>query len=257
MKVLIQDCSSNLYSESLTLYTALKYLGVNVKLWNKSAESAYDAFDTFRPDAFITKYDNITHDIFSRISEEDKLISIIRCKDKEEERKAAGIVKNCKTFSGVAQPCNIFMSNLVSSNLIKIEYNIDSLYVISKDDDLKKLIVRPAGSYHIISINPCDKADIVMSIGSIYSIAKNYKKVHILIDNCEHVAMDFCILGNETFYNGMLFPAVAVKSHTAYDLLCNIFNFDENTKNRISEIKREKIVDNFPKNGILEIPKGM
>jgi hypothetical protein len=234
---------------------ALLAINTEVKLWNKNIESAYDIFDIYKPDIFITKYDNISKDILNRISEEENVLTIIRCFNENEEREAQRTIKNCKVLSRTIQPCNIFMDNLISDSK-DIKYEIESLYIISQDSDMDKLIVKPSGSYHIIGLKECDSVDIVMSIGSIYSIAKNYKKVHVLIDNCEHIAMDFCILGNEVFYHGKLFPTNILKTHTPYDLLCSIFQFKDNIKTQIENIKLkkfEKIL--LPKVGILEIKK--
>lgn len=256
MKILIQNYSSNTYSEPYTLYTAMRSIGMDVILWTEGSPSAYDMFDSYKPDIFITKEDFLSRSILLRIKEESNLGVIVRCLNKEGEQAVLNKIDRCKTFSGITQPCNIFMDNLLENNDIKINYNIETLCLISKDSDIDKLIVKPKGAYHIISINECEKCDTVMNIGSIYSLAKNYKKVHVLIDNCEHIAMDFIVLGNEVYFNGQLFPVNVLSSHTAFDLLSKMFNFPDDIKQEISRIKLEKLskfVDNLPKTGIIEI----
>jgi len=254
MKILIQNYSSNLFSEPYTLYTAMKSIGMDVILWTEGSPSAYDIFDNYKPDVFITKEDFLSRAIFLRLKEENNLGVIVRCANKESEQDILNKIARCNVFSGVTQPCNIFMDNLLEDNENKVKYDIETLYIISKDSDLDKLIVKPKGTYHIISINECEKCDTVMPMGSIYSLTKNYKKVHVLIDACEHVAMDFLILGNETYFNGQIFPASIIPNHTAFDLLFRMFGFPDEVKEQINKIKSEKLskfLDKFPKTGII------
>ena len=62
MKILIHNYSSEISTEPFYLAQALANMGYETRIWNNEV-SAFDIFDTFDPDVFITHYQIITTDI--------------------------------------------------------------------------------------------------------------------------------------------------------------------------------------------------
>ena len=69
MRVLIQNYSSPDSTEPLYFCQALQSAGVHAGLWSTNSMSVFDAFDHFKPDVFIAKYQHLTNDAIKYLSQ--------------------------------------------------------------------------------------------------------------------------------------------------------------------------------------------
>lgn len=76
MKILIKGYTP----EKRSLVKAFKYLQHQVALWN-GPTSAFDTFDKFEPDVFITDVDNINMDVIKCLKQRPYLKSIVKTKE--------------------------------------------------------------------------------------------------------------------------------------------------------------------------------
>jgi hypothetical protein len=73
MKILLHNYSSELSSEPAYLYHALNQCGVNVGIWADPNMSAFDVFDLFSPDVFVTHVENLSPDIVKYLQQNGKI----------------------------------------------------------------------------------------------------------------------------------------------------------------------------------------
>ena len=69
MTMLFHNYSSSTSTEPLYLHNALEKCGVESVLWSDSNASAYDVFDTTKPDVFVTHFRTFGQDIFRYMKE--------------------------------------------------------------------------------------------------------------------------------------------------------------------------------------------
>lgn len=63
MKILFMNYSNALSTEPLYLTRALQECGIQAQVWADPRISAYDAFDMYQPDVFVTHYETMTSEI--------------------------------------------------------------------------------------------------------------------------------------------------------------------------------------------------
>lgn len=64
MKILFHNYASSTSTEPLYLHNALQKCGVESFIWGDPSMSAYDVFDTTKPDVFVTHFKTFSQDIF-------------------------------------------------------------------------------------------------------------------------------------------------------------------------------------------------
>lgn len=72
MKILFHNYTNSLSTEPLYLFHALQQAGVESSMWSDQRVSAYDAFDSQKPDVFVTHFKTFTNDIFTYLKNSRK-----------------------------------------------------------------------------------------------------------------------------------------------------------------------------------------
>jgi hypothetical protein len=234
MRILVHNYSSETSTEAFYFYKAFGEVGLDSQIWLSKNMSAYDAFDKYNPDLFITHHSILNRDAIRRLYE-DKIPVVINCtgisKENLELIKSLKInlklcFENFKSKLGLTliRPCaDIFLKerkvNLPS-------YGSDTLFVVSSLDELKKLDTESEGKYHIISITRDlikePNVDYYMPIIDIYKIYPNYKKVVSTYPS--QVIFDAGYYGNLSVdKNKINFKSEVVKmSHTPYNRISEL-----------------------------------
>jgi hypothetical protein len=85
MRVLIQNYSSPDSTEPLYFCQAFQSAGVHAGLWPANSMSAFDAFDHFKPDVFIAKYQHLTNDVIKYLSQSPNTHCVINMTGAQQE----------------------------------------------------------------------------------------------------------------------------------------------------------------------------
>ena len=192
MKTLVHNYSSEISTEAM--YVA-QYLAENdneVKIWNNQ-ESAFDVFDDFRPDVFLTYYSMLTKDIAKRIKGEGiKSVINVTGATLEHIDVINEIMENHYCFQNykilpdikVIAPCaDLYLANSPSINLKN--YAVESLFIVEDKEDLEayKEMFNTRETYHVLTNNKelheVKGVDSYVPISTLSKLYSNYEEIFI------------------------------------------------------------------------------
>ena len=88
MKILFTNYNTETSTEATSLSFALRNAGVESQVWDDPRMSAFDVFDSYKPDLFVTSYTNLTEDIIKRLSGDKCKVVLNVCCIGENEAKS-------------------------------------------------------------------------------------------------------------------------------------------------------------------------
>lgn len=202
MKCLIQNYSTRLSTEAMYFHTSLKHAGCESNLWADASISAYDIFDSFKPDVFICHFMYITDDIIKYLSSHKQItmvVNITGCDDNslkivEETLLSAGV--NCKLLFTNTHG-NIKMYKTDKIKIANIMPGLDvflptgelPLYqvgagIITFDrSPLVEDVIKNRDSYHLISVGESGEGfDFHLNLKDLVSIYDKYEEIFLVGD---------------------------------------------------------------------------
>ena len=260
MKTLIHNYSNPVCTEPMYFAKSLELVGENAHVWSDPSISAFDMFDAFQPDIFITHYKLLTNDILKYIKSSNKKISVVfnmTGANEEEIKILEQIQENNKldipfVFSNIPDsivhpksqkiktvnimPCaDIF---LPKNNTIN--YSIDAAIVgVAMNDQIKKSC-EGKDTYHTLCLgeDAQKEFDNRISLQDLISIADKYKQVVLAggIDLLLSQALfDVTLHANQT-----AMQADEQSQHLVNKFLASVFH-DEGENKDVSSIVKGQI----------------
>ena len=240
------------------LQRSLQEIGEDSILWNDPNRSAFDTFDSIKPDVFISHFRFLTSDIIKYLSKNKKISMVLNITgiQKEELEMLEGVIDN----NNLAAPfvfTNLYkVPDALSSKSIKIEslypaadiflprmptpeYELDACIFSLSDNKLVQDAARENDNYHIASFNPQDQsgyADMFLDITTASSFYERYKKI-ILAD-------DINIVTSQLFFDSLLrCKQIKIK-------------VDESQQSQLDEILATLFVETSGDGGLGEVLRG-
>jgi hypothetical protein len=217
MKFIICNYASRTQTEPYYLNMTFNMLdGCKSTLWNPKEVSAYDIFDTIKPDVFISHISNVTTDAVAYLKENRNIQAIVNITGGND----LAVSSLEKIFIDEGLNCPFFFINgdisNTSSKIKKLSIGFGSDVFLS-DGGLKYNIengvylnnvseIKPYGdTYHIISAKEEleDKVDIVLPVTQLSNIYKNYTNFIFRsgFEFIPQVLLDAIFYGNNIFFD--------------------------------------------------------
>ena len=199
MKTLIHNYSTPKCTEPMYFGKSLELAGERIHVWSDPSISAFDMFDSFQPEVFITHYRLLTNDILKYIASSNKKINIVfnvTGASEDEIKILEEIQENNKldipfVFSNVPDSITYPKSRKIKTvNIMPsadiflpksetIDYSIDSAIVGLDMNDLVKESCKGHDTYHMLCLgeDPQKEFDSQITLQDLISIAGKYKHI--------------------------------------------------------------------------------
>ena len=224
MRVLIQNYSTNNSTEPMYLCQCLQSSGLTAALWNPSQSSAFDAFDTIKPDVFITKFEHFNNDIYKWLIQSQQTQCVINMTGAQQEHvgildqmseklnipfvftnepKGRQKLKEGKVkIHGLLPAHDVFLDAIPS---VAPDYEIELGILAGYDSRSRtKEIYDNFESYHFLSTESSltDSLDVTAPIMNLASLLSRYKNIVISEDgpNINQVLFEALAKCDSVFY---------------------------------------------------------
>jgi hypothetical protein len=186
MKFLISNYSTPWITEPFYVNATLNMINETSSILD-SNQSLYDAFDSFKPDVFITHAGHISKDLISYLIEnkEIKLLISTTGVGKDDAEKLMKFLESNKinyVFFGQNEIASSKVKNIlipagadIFLNRDSKKYSIEKLIFVDSEDQIKEY----GGTYHITSHNTelTNKVDFIMPITMLSNLFSNYNEI--------------------------------------------------------------------------------
>jgi len=268
MKILIHNYSNELSSEPSYLYHALARCGVETYVWADPTVSAFDVFDTVKPDVFITHAEMVTPDIVKYLKQSKNIDMAMNVSSMTDQQ-----LKNVEDFfsDGSINVPLVFSNNLSYKPRQKTALNLQQLLpafdlfaitvdnkvhepickeaIISqkyskileeflKQEDLVDAVESNVRNYHLVQVTRGDKSedfDIRTNVQSLQTLFRMYETITLA------GPADFCL--SQMFFdsaiNAKAMSIVAEDKDNFHKGLDEIFVDTDLKSDDRSEIKKE------------------
>lgn len=202
MRILIQNYASPLSTEPMYFTRCLSSANKEVSLWSDPNTSAFDAFDSIKPDVFISHFKFLTNDIIKYLSS-NKNISLalnVSYATDEEMKNIEIVLENNKIntqflfsnqygiLNGVS-PSKNKLVNIIPALDVFIgasavpSFNIDSAIISTGENEDFKRECKSRDVYHKLCLGgESDTFDIPVNIQSVSSLFDSYDEIVIADD---------------------------------------------------------------------------
>ena len=186
MRTLVQNYSSEISTEPMYIAQGLKNLGFEAELWDQNQVSAFDIFDDYKPDIFITHSALITEDTVKRLDGTDIKVMVNVTGMQE------GVIPRLEElFPG----CNLFQNETTIKNVDTVpacadiflpaknvlKYKIDLLCLVRNGEEIEKFNKMDKSdyrTYHVVgvgnSLRDLKGVDAALSLRELPIIYPNY-----------------------------------------------------------------------------------
>ena len=269
MKVLIQNYASPDSTEPLYICEALNSLdGVEANIWSASENSSvFDAFDTIKPEMFITHFGYMTNDVVKYLSNNKRIEMLVNVTgatqeviDQFDEMVSSKNINCPLAFYNTPSSLNLILQRKVKllsilhgADIYLSQQSVDTpeyeadLAIISNYDvkDRMSEITNSFDTYHYLSTNQeiAGEVDIVAPAMHLYGLYKRYKNILITQDTLcvPQVLFDSIFYGNNVFY----LPKYDSQKEKMTGILKSSLKTDENItdmENKNASLIKDKII---------------
>ena len=201
MKMLIQNYSTALSTESLYLHRAMIEAECDVVFWADKNISTFDMLDQTKPDSILTHFRFITHDMMKYLSGSNiELILNVTGADKQiiDQIESELTNKNIKTplfftnthdiitpaINGKTKIVNLLPAlDIFVPKQDLSPFEIDTAFITTEPTDLMKTLTESEEVYHTIGMGSDNKEfDFNLDIPNLISVIDRYKKCIIVDD---------------------------------------------------------------------------
>tara|TARA_A100001201_G_C4096161_1_gene203900 strand:+ start:3802 stop:4635 length:834 start_codon:yes stop_codon:yes gene_type:complete len=190
MRILIRDYTKNNCSQSMLLHTAInKYTDIEALFWqNNSAVSTYDLLDDVRPDYILISAMSITDDLVHYLNENSSSPKIILHIPNDMPYAGVRQIHDSEFFRDhvclaisshdiITRVRSVNLKPCADINIMDYPYpnKIPLGIVTVRQNADKKLKI--ANSFHIMSYEKCEEADIPASSLQLGQLYANYDKI--------------------------------------------------------------------------------
>lgn len=256
MKMLIQNYSSHYTTEPFYLVECFKRVGVDAHLWADSNVSAFDMFDTVRPDIFIGHFAYLTEDVVKYLSQNPNIKPVINVTGTSAQQ-LKGITDTFMSM-GLENP-TLFTNNFVHSHGESVhtilpafdvfiqrsqpQFNIPLAVVTNGKNETVEDLVKDKEVYHIVSYGTNEEwADYVTDIRNFWGVSSCYDEVTLVDDGMISTSQFF-------FQATMLCNKLNVISQTEeqreafQEILLSLFTPEE-TAEDVATVVKNQIIKN-------------
>lgn len=199
MRTLIHNYSSATSTEAMYFAKSLDITGVPVSLWNNQAVSAFDMFDSFKPDIFMTHFRYLTNDVLKYMASAHRKISMVlnvtgateqdisMLEQIQEEHKldipfvffnvpeSVGHPKSTKIKTvSILPAADIFIPQ---RNILN--YNLSCGVIATQMSDIVKDAIKDKETYHLLSMGEQQEEDFdaQITLQDFINISGNYEEI--------------------------------------------------------------------------------
>tara|TARA_R110000824_G_scaffold249717_1_gene438617 strand:- start:263 stop:1135 length:873 start_codon:yes stop_codon:yes gene_type:complete len=197
---LVYNYSSNVSTEPLYLQKCISEAGGTSHLWADNTISAFDMFDSIKPDVFICHFTRVTTDMLKYLSNNKNISIVVNVTGAADEHTQA--IEHAFDNNNIS--CPFFFTNthkiIVTTNtkrelkhilpgidvfLPKLTpplFNVDTCYIATGKSDLLSECIKEDNkeSYHLISIGDGEDFDIKLNIKDLVSFFDKYKVCNLV-----------------------------------------------------------------------------
>lgn len=193
MKILVHNYSSETSTEPLYIAKCLEENGHETKMWSNK-QSAFDVFDEFNPQVFITHYLMLTHDIIKRLVGENIKVLINVSGATQQHLDVIGkkdnlniyLFQNYDLLEGinVVGPCADTYSGKNYAGTFPL-FVTESLFIIEDVKDLNSIkpLFADMETYHVISLSrdlvKLKEVDAYVPVAAMSALYQNYDEVFV------------------------------------------------------------------------------
>jgi len=256
MKILFHNYSSSTSTEPLYLHNALQKCGVESVIWGDPNMSAYDVFDTTKPDVFVTHFKTFSQDIFQYMKQNSGCSLVLnvtgasqsQIESIEKELEKAGI-KVAFLFTNSSE--NKLKTRLKLHNLLPAadlfnlppQQNVKSVLpeavVSNKFDENVENYIGEKDVFNLLYITDGDKDsnfDIRVNVRNLSQLYKVYDKMSLVGDN------DLCC--SQLFFDMVMYcnnPVIRSSDQEVFNkFLGSVFqNTDQYEDDLLGEIRKQ------------------
>jgi predicted CopG family antitoxin len=259
MRTLIQNYTSALSTEPMYIHRCLSECGYETSLWSDPQMSAYDTFDMYQPNLFITHYKFLTNDIVKYLSKKKQIKMVLNISGASQSE--IDVIENIAKAKNVNIPfmfTNLYESNNnVKTKNIKCinlypaadiflapaptpDYNLQACVISIQKNDLAERAIENKETYHTLSLNPesSDYADMSLDVAGLSSFYHKYDEV-ILADDVNLVTSQ--ILFDSILKSKKVTLRVPENQQKLLDSILASLFIEDNSKSDISDLIRGQI----------------
>ena len=255
MKILFHNYSSSTSTEPLYLHNALEKCGVESVLWSDSNASAYDVFDTTKPDVFVTHFRTFGQDIFKYMKENNSCSMVLnvtgasqsQVESIEKELDKAGIKVDflfTNSFDNKLKTKFKLHNLYPAADLFNLppQQNVKSILpeavVSDKFDENVENYIGEKDVFNLLYITEGDKDsnfDVRVNIRNLSQLYKVYDKMSLIGDNdlcCSQLFFDMAMHCNN--------PVVRSSDQDGFNkFLSTVFQESNSEDNLLGEIRNQ------------------
>lgn len=256
MKILTQNYSSNYTTEPFYLTECFKRVGIDSHLWADVNVSAFDMFDTVKPDIFVGHFAYLTEDIIKYLSQNKNIKPVINVTGTNQQQ-LKGITD---TFMSMGlENVILFTNNFVHAHgdsVHKIfpaldvfiraaqpQFNIPLAVVTNNKNETVDNFIKDQEVYHLVSYGADQEwADFSTDIRNFWGVSTCYDKVTLIDDGMISTSQFF-------FQATMLCNRLDIKSQTEeqrdafQEVLSTLFTSEE-TDEDVGTVIKKQIIKN-------------
>jgi hypothetical protein len=119
MRILFHNYSTAISTEPLYLSKALKFADVEAAVWSNARVSAYDMFDGFKPDVFVTHFQHFSNDVLTYLKNNNKFDVVLNVTGATESQ--LKYIESCFNENSIKCPF-IFSNSFDDSPKTKLKF---------------------------------------------------------------------------------------------------------------------------------------
>jgi len=254
MKLLVQNYSSQYNTEPFYLSECFKRIGVENDLWADNNVSAFDMFDTAKPDVFIGHFAYLTEDIVKYLSQNKNIKPVINVTGTNAQQ----LKSITDTFMSMSlENPTLFTNNFVhphGESVYKLlpaldvfiqatqpQFNIPLAVITNNKDETVDNFIKDKEVYHLVSYGAKEEwADFSTDIRNFWGVSTSYDEVTLIDDGMISTSQFF-------FQATMLCRKFNVVSQTQdqrdafQEILSTLFTSEETSEDVATVIKKQII----------------
>lgn len=256
MRILIQNYSSEYTTEPLYFMECFKRVGIDAHLWADSNVSAFDMFDTVRPDVFVGHFAYLTEDVVKYLSQNKNIKTIINITGTNSQQlkgitdtfTAMGLENPVLFTNNFAHPHGESVHKILPSldvflQAVQPQFKIPLAVIANDKNEVVDEFVKDKEVYHLISYGNKEAwSDYQTDIRNFWGMSACYDEVTLIDDGMISTSQFF-------FQATMLCNKFSVTSQSAeqrdafQEILSMLFSAEE-TEDSVETVIKKQIVKN-------------
>jgi len=257
MITLFYNYSASISTEPLYLHKCISEAGGTSHMWADPAISAFDIFDSIKPDVFVCHFSRLTTDMFKYLSNNKNISIVLNITGATDQHiqsieqafdanniscpffftnahELIGTVNTKKELKYILPGIDVFLPKLTPP-----AFNADACYIAAEKSDLLSTFIKDDAkeSYHLISLANGEDFDIHLKITDLVSFFDKYKVCNLVGD--AHFVMSQ-LFYEASFRSNGISLRVSDDDHNKIDKMFKSLFFEEEGKN-VGDVVRQQL----------------